>query len=439
VKAQVQYVRAADGTALAYCVQGAGPPVLWLPAFASHLDYSWDVGTNRAQFDWITTHFRLVRTDYRGTGLSQRGVVERSIDLVVADLRTVMSCVGNDPCVVIAIGPSTIVALAFAARFPESVSQLVLFNPFLSGHGLSALLGMQEVLPLVDRDWETFTFMVANLAYGWSADVARQAATVFRHAVTAAEYKATLAALEAMDVTDLLPQIATPTLIFSSRDAYLAEPEITRRVAAGLSNARVVSVAGRFVARFDAEIAAAVAEFLGVPPAAAAPLPASRHGTAVILLADVADSTVLTERFGDSAFRARARDLDGALRDIIRESDGTPVEGKLLGDGVLAVFNSARGAIEAALRCQDAGAAAGLGLHLGIHAGDVIHEGENVYGGAVNVAARVAAVAVPGEVLVTDTVRALARTSADVAFVDRGEHALRGVADPQRLFAVGPR
>ncbi len=95
--------------------------------------------------------------------------------------------------------------------------------------------------------------------------------------------------------------------------------------------------------------------------------------------------------------------------------------------------------IEAALGCGRAGGEVGLGLHLGIHAGDVIRDGDNVYGGAVNVAARVAATSTPGEVLVTDTVRGLARTSAEVAFADRGEQELRGIAERLRLFAVTAR
>jgi class 3 adenylate cyclase len=66
----------------------------------------------------------------------------------------------------------------------------------------------------------------------------------------------------------------------------------------------------------------------------------------------------------------------------------------------------------------------------------VIHEGSNVYGGAVNVAARVAQEAAPGEVLVSDVVRTLARTSAGVRFEDRGERELKGVSDVQRLWAV---
>ena len=109
----------------------------------------------------------------------------------------------------------------------------------------------------------------------------------------------------------------------------------------------------------------------------------------VILFAHIVDSTALTERLGDAAFRAKARDLDGAMRTIIRENGGTAIEGKLLGDGVLAVFSSARQAIEAALACARSGDDVTLPLHLGLHAGDVIREDNNVYGGAVNIASRI--------------------------------------------------
>src|SRR5438552_17897481 len=127
-------------------------------------------------------------------------------------------------------------------------------------------------------------------------------------------------------------------------------------------------------------------------------------GTAVILFADIADSTALTERLGDAAFRAKARDLDSALRNVIGEHAGTPIAGKLLGDGVLAVFTSARQAIEAALACGRSGDDAELPLHLGLHAGDVIREDNNVYGGAVNIASRISGLsAVEGRV--SETVR----------------------------------
>jgi class 3 adenylate cyclase len=159
-------------------------------------------------------------------------------------------------------------------------------------------------------------------------------------------------------------------------------------------------------------------------------------GTAIILFADIVDSTRLTEELGDTAFREKARGLDEAMRAAIRANGGTPVEGKTLGDGVLAVFTSARQAITCAQACHVAASAEGLSLHAGIHAGDVIREADNVYGGAVNIAARVASASAAGETLVSGTVRDLARTSAGVTFEDRGEHALKGIAEAQRLFAV---
>ena len=112
-------------------------------------------------------------------------------------------------------------------------------------------------------------------------------------------------------------------------------------------------------------------------------------GTAIILFADIASSTALTERMGDAAFRDRSRAIDAAIREAVRAAGGTPVEGKVMGDGVMSTFASARQAIDAAVRCREASARHELPLHLGIHAGDVIREADNVYGGAVNIAARI--------------------------------------------------
>lgn len=156
--------------------------------------------------------------------------------------------------------------------------------------------------------------------------------------------------------------------------------------------------------------------------------------TLVILFADIVDSVSQTEQLGDAQFRERARDLDNALRTLVRKHRGTAVDGKLVGDGVLAVFPSARNAIACALECGAAAASVQFELHLGIHAGDVIRDGNNIYGGAVNIAARICAASNPGEVLVSDTVRGLARTSGGVSFQDRGEHVLKGIDEPWRLF-----
>jgi len=128
--------------------------------------------------------------------------------------------------------------------------------------------------------------------------------------------------------------------------------------------------------------------------------------------------------------------LHDRLHGMIAAAGGETIKGKLLGDGVLAVFNSAADAIAVAVRAADAGDAAGLPLHVGLHAGDVVREGGDVHGGPVNVAARISDAAAAGEVLVSEVVRALARTSTAVVFEDRGEHLLKGVAEKHRLYCI---
>jgi class 3 adenylate cyclase len=159
-------------------------------------------------------------------------------------------------------------------------------------------------------------------------------------------------------------------------------------------------------------------------------------GTSVILFTDIVDSTPLTERMGDAAFRSLSRTVDERVRAAMREHGGTPVEGKVLGDGVMGVFPSAAQAIAAARDCVELGLE--LPMHIGVHAGDVIREDNNVYGGTVNIASRICGLSAPGEILVSDVVRGMARTSAGVTFEDRGEHALKGVGEPQRVYAVRP-
>jgi class 3 adenylate cyclase len=170
--------------------------------------------------------------------------------------------------------------------------------------------------------------------------------------------------------------------------------------------------------------------------ASAAPAPVVGAETAVILFTDIADSTALTEQLGDAVYVAKAKEFERTVRKAVRESNGEDIEGVTLGDGVLAVFSSGTDAIECAIRTHECARDAGFRLHVGIHAGDVLRTETGVHGGAVNIAARVCDAAPPGETLVSDTVRSLARTSVSVQFVDRGLHQFKGVSDPHQVFAV---
>jgi len=263
-------------------------------------------------------------------------------------------------------------------------------------------------------------------------EYAHQLAKFLRACVEPDAYRAALDASEHYDVSALLPGVTAPTLVVHNQNSPWVGVQSGRRLAAGIPDSRFVVVEDLTYA----QLPSLIYEFLREGEASTPGAAALTSGTAIILFADIADSTALTERLGDTGFRAKARELDGGLRTIIRDQGGTPVEGKLLGDGVLAVFTGARQAINAALGCSQAGSEAGLPLHLGLHAGDVIREDNNVYGGAVNIASRISGLSVLGEVLVSDTVRSLARTSAGVRFEDRGDQTLKGVGEMVRVWVV---
>jgi class 3 adenylate cyclase len=303
---------------------------------------------------------------------------------------------------------------------------------------------MQALVSLRDKDWEFYSEASARAVLGWSAgEPASRYAALIRESITREVLNAYLVATYQIDVTPLLAEVKSPTLVLHRRQYAALAVDAAKFVAARLPNARLVVLEGESGAPYHGDtdaVLSVIDEFLseGAEAAEKPPLPS---GMTAILFADIADSTALTERLGDAAFRTKARELDGALRSAIRERGGTPVEGKLLGDGVLAVFTSAREAIEAALACGEQGRHAGLPLHLGIHAGDVIREKDpdgrdNVYGGAVNIASRIAGLSAAGEVLVSETVRSLARTSAGVEFEERGEQELKGVGEKVRVWAV---
>jgi class 3 adenylate cyclase len=287
---------------------------------------------------------------------------------------------------------------------------------------LVALRGMAE------EQWEFVTLTIATAALGFpDTTLAKMTAELYRSSTSAKTFFSFVDAAEKVDVLDLLPEVRVPTLVVLDRSGFVTE-DLSRVLASSIPGARFVGTDDypqELHSFVRGEALAAAAEPTGPP-----------SGTAVILFADIVDSTFLTERIGDTAFREKARGLDEAMRAAIHANGGTAVEGKTLGDGVLAVFTSAKQAIACAQACHDAAGAAGLSLHAGIHAGDVIRESDNVYGGAVNIAARVAAASGAGETLVSSTVRDLARTSAGVSFEDRGEQTLKGIDDPVRVWAV---
>jgi class 3 adenylate cyclase len=438
---RIQYTKTSDGVSIAFRTLGEGQPLVCVYTFPwSHIELEWQIPEVRRWEGGLAERRKVIRYDHRGMGLSEHDVADFSIDGHIRDLEAVVDCLKVERFALFAGHRFGLVAIAYAARHPERLSHLILWcsSARVADFHQSP---QNQLLFQLDKDWELFTETLAHMTSGWSeGEVAHRRAAVLRESSTPDLVRRIFDATREWDVTSLLPEVKSPTLVLHRREFPQFRPDVASNLASRIPNARLVMLEGASAVPLLGDTSAVlrtVHEFLAdieLPlQAEASSLPS---GTAIILFADIVDSTALTERMGDTAFREKARELDKALRTVIRDNGGTPIEGKLLGDGVLAVFTSARQAIEAALRCGLAGDEGGLPLHLGIHAGDVIREGDNVYGGAVNIASRISGLSAPGEVLVSETVRSLARTSAGVSFEDRGEQALKGVGEPVRVWAV---
>ncbi len=441
---RIQYAKTSDGVSIAFWTLGDGPPLLSFDLPNAHLLYEWQIPRMRKLIEATARVWTFVRLNSRGFGLSDRDVVDFSLKALMRDLEAVVDRLNLPGFELVASSYAVPVAITYAASHPERVLHLALLMGSARGADLSNEQ-IEHLLGLADRDWELASESIMHSFSGWSRpEFAHQSAALMREAVTPATLLAFMRQARDWDVHHLLPHVAVPTLVVHPRERRYLKLDASRQLAAGITDARLVQVDGHDAASPGA--IAAIGSFLLGREAEVAKAPRAPGGIVqadltVILFADIADSTALTERLGDAAFRAKARELDGALRGVIRENSGTPIEGKLLGDGVLTVFTSARQAIEAAQACGAAGSHARLPLHLGLHAGDVTREKDpdgrdNVYGGAVNIASRIAGLSAAGEVLVSETVRSLARTSAGVRFEDRGEQALKGVGEPVRVWAV---
>jgi len=430
---RIQYAKTSEGVNIAYCVAGEGRNLLWVwPPPFSHVQLDWETVSSHI-FQPLAKNQRLVWFDWPGTGLSDRDSIDFSMEAMTRAIETVVARTSLEKFSICATLSAVPIALTYAAEWPERISHLIFVDGWTQFSEVEQSAARQAEKALRGKDWVIYSETFARVLMGYEdQEYAHQLAKFLRACVEPNAHQAAVDASEHYDVSALLPGVTAPTLVVHNQNSPWIGVQAGRRLAAGIPDSRFVVVDDLTYAQLPSLIYEFLREGEASSPAAAA-LPS---GMTAILFADIADSTALTERLGDTAFRAKARDLDGTLRGVIREHAGTAIEGKLLGDGVLAVFTSAREAIEAALACGRAGDDVGLPLHLGLHAGDVIREEDNVYGGAVNIASRISGLSAPGEVLVSETVRSLARTSAGVRFEDRGQQALKGVGEAVRVWAV---
>ncbi len=162
-------------------------------------------------------------------------------------------------------------------------------------------------------------------------------------------------------------------------------------------------------------------------------VPAPDRILITVLFTDIVDSTKMAAQVGDEAWRSLLKRHNEIVRTQLEHFRGTEVD--QIGDGFMASFDGPARAIRCATAICQAMPGIGLQVRTGVHSGECEVIGDNLGGIAVHIGARIGAIARPGEVLVSSTVRD-AVTGSDIQFESRGAHELKGVPDQWRLFTA---
>jgi class 3 adenylate cyclase len=437
---EVRYARSGD-LHIAYQVVGEGPPLVVSDQWFGNVDAQWDFAPMARFLERLASFRRLVLFDKRGTGLSDPVSLSAvpTLEGWMDDLRAVLDDASIDRAAVLCGVGATYLGVLFAATYPERTIALVVVN------GYSRLVrtpdypsgrSAEEIRSYVDRAQERWGqgATMEELAPSIAADqgLRRAFARYERQWASPGVYRWVSSAREENDVRHVLPAIRVPTLVIHRTDARFAPREGGRYIAEHIPGARYVEVPGvdTYLWAGDVEaIAGEVEEFL---TGARRPAPTDRVLTTV-LFTDIVGSTERAASLGDAAWKELLERHHELVRENLRNFRGREIDTS--GDGFLATFDGPARGIQCAMAVTRALRSFGLEARAGLHTGEVELAGDHVRGIAVHIGARVAALAGPGEVLVSSTVKDLVAGSG-LAFEDRGEHELKGVPGRWRVLAV---
>jgi class 3 adenylate cyclase len=436
--ARTQYVHSGDAD-IAYQVLGDGPHnVVVVLDWASHLEAL----VEQPFFaDWFTSLARFARVLWlgtRGVGMSGPLRKESPIESWMHDLVTVMDAAEFDRASVVAHGLGAQMVLMAASTHPERFDSLVVVNGytrFAQADDYPAGLPdhMHEpYLDALERQWGTG---VHALGLGPSVvhrpGVVDWWARVERFGATPRVARAQLETILALDVRDVLPLVDVPTLVIHSRDNVFVRVGHGRYIAEHIPSARYLErdSADHWPVP-DADLVGAIEEFITGSRTA---IGDADRVLAAVLFVDIVGSTELAAELGDRTWRVALERFEQMVRTALAAFEGTLED--IAGDGILASFDSPTRAIGCARRIRDEARNSSFDVRSGIHAGEIARRVDGVAGIAVHIGARVSALAQPGEVLVTRTVRDLV-VGSGIAFEERGEHELKGVPERWTLYAA---
>ena len=427
--------------ALAFEVVGEGPVDLLLLAGApANLDLMWENPRYAAFLRGLADGSRLIITDRRGTGLSDRFSPTAAIppaEALTDDLLHVLDAARSDRAVVMSWNETTIVSQLFAATHPGRCAGLIMIDP------AAAWVSTDDMPWIPDRGQQEA--MLASHRTRWGVTLSEGFAGLdederawYLRLQRATQTPSALVAEERRwmetDTRALLPAIHVPTLVLADQDGTgYADPRNGRYVAERIPSARLAPVHSQ-----DQNVwAAAAQEILAETAAFIASLgsddPIHDRVLATVLFTDIVDSSAQAGAAGDRAWRAVREQHDAMTRTAIARFRGREI--KTLGDGFLATFDAPARAVRCAQEITGGARPLGIEIRAGLHTGEIELDGADIAGIAVAMAARVSALAGPGEVLVSGTVKDLTAGSG-IEFDDRGAHELKGIPDSWRIYVA---
>jgi class 3 adenylate cyclase len=424
-----RYAKSGD-VHVAYQVFGSGPiDLVFVPGFVSHVENYWE---HPALGRWLLrlgSFARVIMFDKRGTGLSDPVAEVPSIDLRMDDVRAVMDAVGAESAAQFGISEGGALATLFAATYPQRCRGLVLYGGFArSPFGAEQL---HAFFAYADQGWGSGL----SLPF-WAPSRANDPALqrwwgrFERLGASPAAAMAVVRMATQIDISDILSSVRVPTLVIHAKGDTLVNVECGRFLARNIPGARLLELPGVDHLFFVHErIGDAIEEFL----TGSISVVESRRVLATVLFTDIVGSTARAEQLGDQRWRNLLVAHHTAVRREIARYRGSEI--KSLGDGFLATFDGPARAVRCACAIAKAVHPLDIQVRNGLHTGEIEVADDDVQGIAVHIAARVSALAGPGEVLVSRTVRDLVAGSG-LRFNERGKHSLKGLQEPIELFVA---
>jgi class 3 adenylate cyclase len=427
---RTRYAHSGDAS-IAYQVLGEGPINLTVVnGPASHLELTWDEPSTARCFERIASFSRLLLFDRRGTGLSDPVSRPPTLEQQMDDLSVVLDAAGIERTAIWGASDLGLSAL-FAATYPDRVTALVLSGVAANGADTITDEKRTHLLDAIENRWGDGTLLplfapsqVGNRVFEeWWARMQRSA-------VSPGMARRLIEMAAQTDLRAVLPTIRVPTLVTHYAGDRYVPVDFGREVASLIPGSRFVEYPGAdHYGWVDTPALEDVEEFLtGRRPAGEID-----RVLATVMFTDIVGSTEHASRLGDGRWRALLDEHNEAVRAELGRWRGTEV--KTIGDGFLATFDGPARAVRCAAEIVDDVEALGLKIRTGLHTGECELVGDDVAGIAVHIGARVLDKAQPGEVLASSTVKDLV-VGSGLRFADRGLHALKGVPDQWRLYAL---